>query len=569
MKDTINEQKIRPTVDHLIKTTPGQWEIVKQVLLLMGIVFSGILFSHCALQGMPTGGLKDTIAPQIVETTPADKSRNFTGKEIELTFDEYVQVENLQQELIVTPDAQSEYEYKSTKYGVKLIFKKPFTQPNTTYTINFRSAIKDITEKNIAQDAKLVFSTGPGLDTLYVEGSVNDLATGQYLANAVISLYKANDTLDIQKHRPYYFTKTDTSGNYRLENISPGEYKMYALSEKDNNQRYNQEKEKIDFLPKALIVRDSSQLGVNFKVSVVDENPPKVATKTVQSDNYIIEMNEGLISADILLDDSTKRLAYIIDPRDSKTIRLYNTIQSYDSLSLKIIAQDSSENISTSKLKIKFNKLDEKQAKRKTNFPFEVTTSPASGEAILRDLRYKIQFSKPVGKYDLTKIHLLADTLTPIPLDVKKDFQWNNSRSQLTISKRLEVKWGVRVEAPKETFFSVENDTATALKNDYNIKDPEKYGSISGRVSINEKHYIIQLLDNGGEVVAQLRNQPNYAFSYLVAGEYSLRVIIDRNNNGKWDPASFKDRRTAENIIYGFKKKKLKENWELTENVQI
>ncbi|MCU0355559.1 MAG: hypothetical protein MUD08_17750 [Cytophagales bacterium] len=73
------------------------------------------------------------------------------------------------------------------------------------------------------------------------------------------------------------------------------------------------------------------------------------------------------------------------------------------------------------------------------------------------------------------------------------------------------------------------------------------------------------MLTNDGKVVAQTRNQPVYSFQYLPAGDYNLRIVIDRNNNGKWDAASFKDRRPAENIIYGFTKKRLKENWELTD----
>ncbi len=541
-----------------------------QVLLLVTILFSSFLLTQCALQGAPTGGKKDTLAPVIVKTIPENKSRNFTGKEIQIEFDEYVQIENLQQELIVTPDAQSEYESKTTKYGIRLVFKKPFTQPNTTYTINFRNAIKDITEKNIARDAKLVFSTGAALDTLFVEGNVKDLETGKPEENTVVSLYKVNDTLDIQKHRPYYFTKTDKNGNYKLENISEGEYKMYALSEKDNNQRYNQDKEKIAFLPKALVVKDSSQSNVNFKVSIVDEVPPKIASKTTLSDAYQIEMNEGLTDVEIRLENSTQRLAYAIDAKTPRTIKLYNTVQSYDSLAIALIAKDSAQNAATIATKIKFNELDEKQQKKKTVFPFEVSSYPNANEPVLRDFVYQITFSKPVGIYDLKKIQLLADTLTPIPLDMTKDFQWNNSLTLLTLTKRLDVKKSVRFQAPKETFFSVEKDTAKAIKTDHQIKDPENYGSISGTVTIKAKYYIIQLLDNGGKLIAQIRNQPNYLFRYLPAGDYSLRIIIDSNNNGKWDAASFDNRQPAEDIIYGFEKRKVKENWELTEqNVQF
>ncbi|MDJ1482430.1 Ig-like domain-containing protein [Cytophagaceae bacterium YF14B1] len=535
------------------------------IFTCLTLIFIPFLFTQCALQGAPSGGPKDTLAPKLVKIIPENKSRDYKGKVVVFTFDEYIQVENLQQELIVTPNVGTEYEYKANKNGLILTFNKPFDKPNTTYTINLRNAIKDITEKNIAKDAKVVFSTGPGLDTLSIEGIIKDLETGQPVENAVVSLYRTDDTLDIVKDKPYYFTKTDKKGYYHLENIHEDNYKMYALNEKDNNQRYNQEKEKIGFLPKTLQIADSSKVNLDIKVSVVDENPPKISSKSTQSDLYRIEMNEGLINAEIRMDDSTKKLAYIIDPKVPKTIYLYNTIQSYDSLSIQVIAQDSAQNIAQIPVKIKFDQLDEKQLKRKTKFPFEVGTQPGNSEPVLKDFQYIVSFSKPVTRYDLSKIRLLADTLTPIPLDIPKDFQWNNSYTRLTLNKKVEVKTGVRFEAPKETFFSVENDTAKAIKTDHSIKDPERYGTMSGTVNTKEKYFIVQLVDNSGKVVAESRNQRNYMFRYLSAGDYNLRVVIDQNNNGKWDPASFKDRRIAEDIIFKPEKIKLKENWELTD----
>ncbi len=542
---------------------------VGRVWAFCGILFSAALSTQCANQGTPTGGVKDTIAPMVVKTSPENKSRNFSGDQISFTFDEYVQTENLQQELIVTPDLGNEYESKPTKYGVVLKFRKPF-QANTTYTLNFRSAIKDISEKNVARDAKLVFSTGQALDTLSIAGRVTDLETGKPEENAVVSLYRADDTLDIKKNKPYYFTKTDKLGRYALENLRQGEYRLYALAEKDNNQRYNQDEEKIAFLTQNLVLRDSSREGLNLKVSIVDELPPKVARRTTQSDLYNIEMNEGLTEVNVQHTDTTRPLAFALDAKDPKIIRLFNTIQQYDSLTVKVTARDSSDNVSESNVRIKFEKLDEKKRARKTKIPFEIATEPNGNEPVLRQLAYRIQFSKPVTRFDLSKVQLLADTLTPIVLDVRKDFQWNKSFTQLRLDKTVDVKRRVRFVAPKETFFSVEGDTAAAIKNTHEIKDPEKYGSIGGRVTTTAKHYIIQLLDNGGKVIAQIRNQPRYNFQYLPAGEYNLRVIIDRNNNGKWDAASFINRTAAEDITYGFEKRKLKENWELTDqNVQL
>ncbi len=541
-----------------------------QVSVFLSILYGVCFLSNCAQQGTPTGGPKDTIAPEIKTSIPANKTRNFSGKEIELTFNEYVQVENLQQELIITPDAGSEYESKPTKYGVRLIFKKPFQQSNTTYTLNFRNAIKDITEKNVASEAKIVFSTGPQLDTLYIEGNIVDLTSGQPIENAVVSLYQSNDTLDIKKNKPYYFTKTDKEGNYKLENIRQGSYKLYALDERNNNQRYDQEKEKIGFLEKDLVLTDSSKSNINLKAGIIDETPPYIIRRGPQSDTYIIEMNEGLEEAKITTVDSTKSLPYILENKDPKIIRLYNTLQRFDSLDIKIIAKDSASNIFETKSRIKFDELDEKKRKNKTKVPFVVATNPEKEEAVGKDLVYEFSFSKPVSKYDLAKIQLLADTITPIDLTIPKDWSWNDSYTKLKLTKTISAKEKIRFIAPKGTFLSVEKDTLAELKLDHLIKTSENYGSISGKVTTKNKNYIIQLLDSRGKVIGQQRNIANYLFSYLPAGEYSLRIVVDDNNNGKWDAGSFSKRKTPEDIIYGFEKKKLKENWELSEqNVVI
>jgi uncharacterized protein (DUF2141 family) len=98
----------------------------------------------------------------------------------------------------------------------------------------------------------------------------------------------------------------------------------------------------------------------------------------------------------------------------------------------------------------------------------------------------------------------------------------------------------------------VEGDTAIQVKTTHELKDPENYGSIAGRVNTNAPNVVIQLLNSGtSEVTAEVRNQYTYKFSYLDAGDYRIRVIIDDNNNGKWDQGSFADRRHPEEILFG------------------
>src|SRR5688500_14658382 len=122
-------------------------------------ILSGFYLYGCASQAVPTGGKKDIERPQIEASIPKNKSTNVPDKQIEITFNEVISIENIKQELLITPRPEGNYEYEIRKNRLSLTFEKPF-QSNTTYTLNFRKSIKDVTEKNIAENAKIVFSTG-------------------------------------------------------------------------------------------------------------------------------------------------------------------------------------------------------------------------------------------------------------------------------------------------------------------------------------------------------------------------------------------------------------------------
>lgn len=169
-------------------------------------VFIFIFFSlfrfNCATPRLPQGGAKDTIAPEIIDTYPAKRSLFFKDKKIILIFDKKINVHDLYNQLLITPCLKNlkgapNYTYKNKKYSVRLDLHSPLEE-RTTYTFNFREAIKDITEGNIAKNPVIVFSTGAYIDTMHIQGKVKYLMTDKPGENCLVSLYKANnDTLDI------------------------------------------------------------------------------------------------------------------------------------------------------------------------------------------------------------------------------------------------------------------------------------------------------------------------------------------------------------------------------------
>jgi hypothetical protein len=329
---------------------------------------------------------------------------------------------------------------------------------------------------------------------------------------------------------------------------------MYALVDFTNNLKYEAAREKISFLQEPIQLNENID-SLNFNVAVIDNEKPKILRSGPETDYYIIEFNEGLISTNVL--NNNKETFFQIEK--NKNLQLYNTFNTNDSISIQVTAQDSARNSLQTEIKIKFNAPGKSKTRPK---PFNIETNPKNGDKITGDFLYQITFTKPVQKYDLNKIQVLADTITPIPLDANKDFSWNNSQTQLTLKKQIPNSKLTRVEIPVETFFSIENDTNKRISTDHELKDIEQYGTISGTITTNEKNFIIQLLNSNYDVVKELRNSSSYRFDYLEAGNYFVRVIIDSNENGLWDQGNFTEKILPERIIFNKNEIPLKQNWE-------
>jgi len=196
----------------------------KYIILLILIIWG------CANRIAPTGGPRDEDPPTVITSVPLYGERNYQSLEVTLEFDEFVNVKNLKEQLIITPRIDGDYDYKVRKRTIYIEFEEPFAD-STTYTLNFREGIVDITESNPAENMLLAFSTGNLLDTLEITGTLVDLLTKAPMEDAVVGLYPIDDTLDIFSGPPYYFTQTNEEGNYIFNNIKDGDYLMYSFED--------------------------------------------------------------------------------------------------------------------------------------------------------------------------------------------------------------------------------------------------------------------------------------------------------------------------------------------------
>jgi hypothetical protein len=535
---------------------------IKHIVLItfFSFIISEILLS-CAQIVAPTGGKKDTLAPKLVKVLPANQTKLFTGKQIELQFDEYVSVDNIQQQLSITPTIEGTYETKILPKGARLTFENPF-KPNTTYSLNFRNTFKDMNERNPAKNIRLVFSTGKYIDSLKVSGVVKNPLNDKPMLDVSVGIYQLSDTLNPKKIKPYYFMKTDSSGKFEVESIANGKYKIFAITDLNNNLLYDEAKELIGFVKDTIVLNKNIE-NINIKVTKMERVPNKVTKVRSTSNYYYIDYVRGI--RNVKVDFENKKDSLVYQLIDNKTIRFFNTINNNsDTIYVKVSVTDSLNRVFKHEQKVKFKPKNKKDDGVKDDFGLRI--KPTNNEDIdLKEQSFVFNFSKPIKTYDLTKIQLTNDTITTIEVG-EKNIKWNNEKTELKISvSAKKPKEFVRLKLLKGTFISVDNDTTQNYSAIHPMRDPENYGIISGTVTNkNKKGFVVQLLDEKFEVIQKVANIEQYQFGFVKAGSYYIRLVVDENKNGEWDAGDLEKNILPEEIKIIQDKIKLKQNFELT-----
>ena len=238
------------------------------VIIGLFVIASG---TGCASIAPPTGGPRDSLPPVLVNINPRDSARLFNEKRIIVTFNEFVQLADIQKNLIVspTPKVNPVVEVKLRSVVINI---KDTLEPNTTYSLDFGTGIRDLNEGNVYPDFRYVFSTGTTIDTLELSGRVLVAETGKADSTLVAMLHNILDDSAVVKEKPRYVARLDTMGYFNFRNIAPGTYRMYALKDEGGQRRFLSKEQlfafadstvdsrsmKSDFLLYAFLEKDTS-----------------------------------------------------------------------------------------------------------------------------------------------------------------------------------------------------------------------------------------------------------------------------------------------------------------------
>ncbi len=241
-----------------------------------------VLGSGCANIIPPTGGPRDTLPPVLLQVSPKDSSLNFKEKRISFYFNEYVDVQNIQENLIVSPTLKTNpiVEFKLRNVTVRI---KDTLDDNTTYSLNFGNAIRDINEGNELKDYTYVFSTGTKLDDKQYAGHVLIAESGKIDSTMIVMLHRKGDDSVVVKERPRYYTRLDGNGDFVFRNLPSGTFYAYALKDEGGNRRYLATSQLFAFAEKPVIVGENTSPDTLYAYIETTEEARRTVTPVLST----------------------------------------------------------------------------------------------------------------------------------------------------------------------------------------------------------------------------------------------------------------------------------------------
>ena len=526
-------------------------------------ILSLAIISGCAKRGNPTGGPIDSLPPVLVNANPKLNTTNFDSEEIRLTFDEFVKLDKVQDQLIISPPLEKNaYEIKPLTGVTKKVFLKfiDSLDVNTTYTINFGNSIKDNNEGNPLTFFNYTFSTGETIDSLYVKGNISDaynIETDEYVS---IHLYRIDSTLNdsiIFIKQPTYVSNSLDSTSYKFQNLKEGKYLIIAMKDVDNNYFFDPFYDKIGFIDSLITLPKDSIIDFKLfkeETDLIWDKPHFINSEKIGF-GYYGKLDLKKIEINSVIPDSidytyTKEVM-------SDTIYLWLSNNSFDSLNFNLIEKDTTK-LST----IKFDR------KRDTLID-SLNVSAKTVNVIHLKESFKLSSNIPIKKIEdsLISVRDIDSILVPFVSSV------NDNLDEIDIKFEVSPSDNYRILILPNAIKDIKGVTNDTLQFNLTSQSLEDYGNIFLDVIRNtQSKFILHLINSNGDIVREYDNVDQnitYNFEYIRPGEYSFRLIEDLNKNNIWDTGNYLKRVKPEPVYYFPSELEVRANWDLNETFDL
>jgi uncharacterized protein (DUF2141 family) len=526
-------------------------------------VLSILIISGCAKRGSPTGGPIDSIPPILVNASPKLNSTNFDSEEIRLTFDEFVKLDKVSDQLIISPPLdKSSYEVKPLSGVTKKVFLKfiDSLETETTYTINFGNSIKDNNEGNPLTFFNYTFSTGETIDSLYIKGNISDAFNEETDDYVSIHLYRIdsvfNDSI-IFKNRPTYISNSLDSTSYQFQNLKEGKYLIIALKDIDNNYFFDPFYDKIGFIDSLITLPKDSLIDFKLfkeETTLIWDKPHFINSEKIGF-GYYGKLDLKNIKIESSIPDSinytyTKEI-------DKDTLIFWLSQNSFDSLNFNLIEKD------TTKLTtIKFDRA-------RDTLIDSLSISAKTANVIHLKETFKLSSNIPLKNItdSLITIRDIDSLIVPFTSSI------NDNLDQIDIEFEVSPSDNYRVFILPKAINDVRGVSNDTLQYNVVSQSLEDYGNVYLDVIRNStSKFILQMIDSNGDVIREFKNvnqDTTYNFDYIRPGKYTFRLIEDTNNNDIWDTGNYLKKIKPESVYYFLNELEVRANWDLNETFNL
>jgi len=495
------------------------------------------LISSCAEVGTITGGPKDDVAPKIIKSSIQNGTTNFRSKSIQLTFDEFVQLNKPAENIFLVPQ-DARLESTLIRKTLKINLSNEL-QNNTTYTLYLNAAVKDVTEGNDSL-MQFTFSTGPILDSLKFFARVADAFSSLVKSKITVGLF---DSLEAQK--PIYFGQSNQEGLVTLSALKEGTYFCKAFEDKNKDlQIQKDEAQDWDFEPIQIggVYTDT----IDFKISTPPQ-PDKI--------KYVKFLPPGLIAAHIPKELEIKSIS--LNGSELTTSQFWRPQK--DSLQIAYGNQTENEfsliiNSDTFNLRrLEKNKMAKLNPKKITSDK-EVTAISS------------FEVMDVIESIDSNKIEVLK-----LPDSLKVSYSLAIQQNRFTIQPEDKSFRKYVVVFKEGAINGLSGKSNSLCKIEVANKDEREFGSLNVRFNKPIEFCILQILDKENVIDEQkiTSSDKPVVFSRLIPGEYTFRIIEDLNQNGQWDPISPENKQKAERIYQFSTPVKVRSNWEVETMLEL
>jgi Bacterial Ig-like domain len=421
-------------------------KINNQILYICLLLLCYLFFFACAKIVPPTGGPKDVTPPGLIPgKSDSSMQTNFKQRSFELTFDEWVKLDNVAKQVVVTPPLEHTPDVKLKKRTVTFSFdEKEVLRDSATYVINFGDAIKDLNESIPAKNLRFVFSTGDYIDSLSVEGKVIDAFSGEPVKEVTVMLYDNLSDSVVYNERPFYLSKTSESGTFKIENVRADTFKVFVLEDKNFNYLFDMPSEKIGYQSEPFILNDSVKINLTLELFEEEKGLRLVDKITERYGKVTLIFNKPPDEKLQVTFDPVLQRQHMVYEQDS----LHLWYQPKDSVNWSVYLQQDTLLYDTVKVKAGSRAAFLAKAKVKLNEKLR-----GKREKHNRSQPMIFEFNHPIASVDSNAFVLLEDTalikVKPIlqlsvdtPRVVRLQYRWKeNVKYQLILTPGAVTDW--------------------------------------------------------------------------------------------------------------------------------